>query len=159
MTTSDAPQAPVSPPAAPGAPIAPQRHNGAHRPLNRGPRKLWHVPAMHPDYGTDDEKHPRKEVDDVERADVIGAQAGDGRWYPALDIDWPCQLVESETPGHHHLLIDVGIEWEHYRAILEALGAAGILNPGYVSASIERYDTFIAVRPWKFDTDREGVDR
>jgi hypothetical protein len=66
---------------------------------------------------------------------------------PVLDIDVPAQLVQSSTPGKHHLYIDAPMTWDTYVKLLDAMQAAGILEPGYVSASKER--GFTAVRlPW-----------
>lgn len=68
----------------------------------------------------------------------------DGEWHlPALDIDLPCQLRPSSTPGHFHLLIDHPVRWCDYVDLLHALAACGIVEPGYVSASIERGATFL----------------
>jgi hypothetical protein len=60
-----------------------------------------------------------------------------------LDLDFEAALVPSTTPGHFHLYLDVPMPWEKYRALLIALGDAGILEPGYVSASLTREQTFV----------------
>jgi hypothetical protein len=66
---------------------------------------------------------------------------------PVIDIDLPVKVVESSTPGHHHLYIDKAMSWEKYRHLLEALAVAGLVEPGYVNASIDR--GYSAVRlPW-----------
>jgi hypothetical protein len=64
---------------------------------------------------------------------------------PVIDIDLPAQLVPSSTPGHYHLYLDVEVPWDAYVDLLEALAAAGIVEHGYVSASIAR--GYTAVRP------------
>ncbi len=72
-----------------------------------------------------------------------------------LDIDHPVHVVESSTPGHHHLIIEVpgGIPDEAYWKLVEALGLAGVVEPGYVNASITRGRTDVRL-PWvsKADT-------
>lgn len=68
---------------------------------------------------------------------------------PAIDIDFPVSVRESETPGHFHLFIDHPISWAAYVRVLVALGDAGLVEQGYVNASIERGATFVATRPWK----------
>lgn len=80
-----------------------------------------------------------------------GEAAGDPNGYhmPAIDIDFPCHLRETETPGHFHLLIDVPMKWEAYVRLLEALVEAGVVEPGYLRASLERGSTFLAREPWK----------
>lgn len=93
------------------------------------------------------------DTDDLERADVITSQVAGpagilGDLHKVvLDIDFPAQLIPSSTPGHFHLLIDVEMAWGNYADMLEAMRDAGILEEGYVSASIAR--GFTAVRlPW-----------
>lgn len=92
----------------------------------------------------------RYEVAREDEANLIGSRLkkgllgiGPDLHAPVLDIDLPCKLVESSTPGHFHLFIDKAITWEQYEAILRALGAAGIIEPGYESASIRRKQTFV----------------
>lgn len=66
-----------------------------------------------------------------------------------LDIDHPCWVVESSTPGRHHLYIEVpgGISWPHYQNLLNALSSAGVIETGYRNASVRR--TFSTLRlPW-----------
>lgn len=55
---------------------------------------------------------------------------------PALDIDIPMEVIPSSTPGHCHLFFpSLRLTWPKYRTLLDALAAAGILEPGYVEAS------------------------
>ena len=66
---------------------------------------------------------------------------------PVLDIDLPVTVVPSSTPGHCHLFIDKAMPWATYQRLLEALAVAGIVESGYVNASIDR--GYSAVRlPW-----------
>lgn len=62
---------------------------------------------------------------------------------PALDIDAPCHLVSSKTPGHHHLYIDVPMTWRKYRVLLWTLRWAGILDDGFYRMSVHRRQTFL----------------
>jgi hypothetical protein len=62
---------------------------------------------------------------------------------PILDIDHHCHLVESSTPGHYHLYIDVPITWEKYAVLLIALKVAGVLQEGYTDLSILRGSTHL----------------
>lgn len=86
-------------------------------------------------------------------ANVITSQSADNPdlHYITLDIDHPCILRESETPGHYHLLIDQGhpLTWSQYEKLLEVLRNCHVLEPGYVSAAKERKMTRLALRPWK----------
>lgn len=85
----------------------------------------------------------RKPVHTLDEANLIGSELLDGRHSPALDIDMPCELVESSTPGHFHLYIDCPMEWRQYRKLLKALTRAGIIQSGYLNASLHRKGTFL----------------
>lgn len=60
-----------------------------------------------------------------------------------LDIDLPCHLVESSTPGHWHLYIDHAMTWDTYSHLLKALAAAGVINEGYCELSLKRGATHL----------------
>lgn len=62
---------------------------------------------------------------------------------PVIDIDFPAALIPSSTPGHFHLYLEKPVTWRGYQRVLEALSYAGLLEPGYVHASIERGKTFV----------------
>ena len=57
---------------------------------------------------------------------------------PVLDLDMNAALIPSATPGHFHLYIDKLIPWENYDKLLRVMADCGILEQGYVDASIER---------------------
>lgn len=86
-------------------------------------------------------------------ATVITSQSADNPelHYVTIDIDHPCFLRESETPGHFHLLIDQGhpLAWSQYEKLLDALANAHIVEPGYVRAAKARRMTRLALKPWK----------
>lgn len=62
---------------------------------------------------------------------------------PVLDIDFPAHLEPSSTPGHFHLYLQKDIPWSKYVLLLSALGAAGILEPGYVAACIAQEQSYV----------------
>lgn len=64
-----------------------------------------------------------------------------------LDIDVPAQLVPSSTPGHSHLYIDKELTERQWRVLIEALDYAGIIEPGYANASLQRGYTALRL-PW-----------
>lgn len=91
-----------------------------------------------------------REVADLAEANVVSSIAASGsvpHHYPVLDLDVPARLVPSSTPGHSHLYIDKSVPDEVYWRLCEALVNAGILEPGYVSASMERGYTSVRL-PW-----------
>jgi hypothetical protein len=69
---------------------------------------------------------------------LIGSLCEDGLHRPALDIDLPAELVSSSTAGHFHLFIEVGLPWDRYLVLLDALAAAGVLELAYVKHCRER---------------------
>lgn len=123
--------------------------------------KRWSGDSTAPDTGTSYE-----ETDSLDEADIVTSvvrepsitlddllkkgyvSVSDQPMHmPVLDIDIPAALVDSTTPGRHHLYIDAQMSWETYVRLLDVMAEAGILEIGYVKASIER--GFTAVRlPW-----------
>lgn len=88
-------------------------------------------------------------ADDINKADVITSQvrADASTHRPIIDIDFPAALIPSTTPGHFHLYLDKEMSWDAYERLLKSLGRAGILEPGYVGASIARGYTSVRL-PW-----------
>lgn len=84
---------------------------------------------------------------DLITSEVIHPSGGlvAGTHKPVLDIDFPVKVVPSSTEGHFHLFIDREMDWDTYVDLLVALQDAGILEEGYVHASIDR--GFTGVRP------------
>lgn len=80
---------------------------------------------------------------------VSSLRKEDGRHALVIDIDHPSWLVKSSTEGHYHLYVDVphGIPWDQYKRLLVALSAAGVIEPGYASASIMRGHSDVRL-PW-----------
>lgn len=64
-----------------------------------------------------------------------------------LDIDMSCRLIETSTPGHHHLYIDQPMTWRRYKRLLKALVKAGIIEKNYYKASLARKGTHLRP-PW-----------
>lgn len=75
-----------------------------------------------------------------------------------VDVDMPVHVVESSTPGHHHLYIEVpgGIPQSAYFAWLKASEKIGLIEPGYVRAALSRGHSDVRL-PWisKADTQPE----
>jgi hypothetical protein len=137
------------------------------------PRSLWwsdqvddpNAPESEEMDGSNDET--RRSVATVAEANLIGSwcpppinpadehghpqAVGIGNeWHlPCIDIDHPISVVESSTPGHHHLFIDVPMTWETYGRLLDALVEAGLVQRGYAEASASRGQTFVRARKSK----------
>jgi len=65
-------------------------------------------------------------------ANLVGSLCGDGYHRPALDIDLPCELVESSTEGHFHLYIDKPLTFNAYRKLIVALVEAEIMDKAHL---------------------------
>lgn len=109
------------------------------------PRVLRHANELGAEY-SEDRARP---VATIEEANLVTSEAADrpGVHYPVIDLDLPCELVPSTTEGHFHLYIDRAITWAQYSKILTALAEAGILEEGYVRASVARLRTDVRL-PW-----------
>lgn len=77
------------------------------------------------------------------KANLISSKLENGLHAPAIDIDMPCELLPSSTPGHFHLYIDCAMEWDAYLGLLWALADAGIVEESYVRASERKGATFL----------------
>lgn len=86
----------------------------------------------------------------ISESDVVSSRRNsDGKHVVVLDIDHPTWLVESTTPGHFHLYINVpdGIKWPAYKNLIHALADAGVIDRGYMQASLQRGATMVPL-PW-----------
>lgn len=106
-------------------------------------RQPYFLEAFNTDY--DENGGENRQPCELEQANLISSEViGRPGWHaPALDIDLPCTLVESTTPGHFHLYIDHAMDLTDYLALLEALAAAGIIEWGYFFAAMRRGATFL----------------
>ena len=128
------------------------------------PLRKFNTPKKSKKKSDDEYKYNAEEqvvVENVEHADIISSDLPDyvpegkqslidkiisGTYHaPVLDIDIPHKYVASTTEGHGHIYFDVPIPWVKYVKLLKAMADCGILEEGYVSASIER--GYTAVRP------------
>ena len=66
---------------------------------------------------------------------------------PVLDLDMDCMLVQSTTPGHHHLIINKRMRWHDYEKLLTVLDEVGLLEPGYAASAKRRKASWIRT-PW-----------
>ncbi len=107
-------------------------------------RTFWRAHKLS-DYLTDDEtaKRDDRECVDESRANLISSLCGDGSHMPVIDLDIPHRYVESSTPGHGHLYLDVPMSWESFEALLDALHDAGVIEAGFWRLSKLRKAAFV----------------
>jgi hypothetical protein len=113
----------------------------------------WRLPRIHKfievlnatgdDYSGDDAVTTSEQEANVVTSQLAGQQLNEldtnaGLHAPVLDIDFGAQLVPSSTPGHFHLYFEKAMTWGNYCGLLKALGDVGILEAGYVKASLRR---------------------
>lgn len=112
-------------------------------------RKQWYNPELDPnservaDGGY--EGGPLERPSRKNGANLESSLCEDGFHRLAIDIDgMNCELRESSTPGHYHLLIDhKGLSWDAYKMLLSVLADAGIVERAYVEASIFREQSLL----------------
>jgi hypothetical protein len=104
-----------------------------------------------PGYGKAGEDRSERPIEEsnVVSSEICGRDARGlaGQHTLMLDLDVPAVLIPSSTPGHSHLYVDFAIPWDRYEKLLRALADCGIVEPGYVFASIERKHTALRL-PW-----------
>lgn len=93
----------------------------------------------------------------VELATATALPPGDVAGSPALTVGpglanpWPVVLAVPAmllpSTHNHHLYLQGELEWDDYRQLLLHLGTAGLLEPGYVRASLYRQSTYLRL-PW-----------
>jgi hypothetical protein len=75
----------------------------------------------------------------IDEADVICSDIGLVDYHmPVIDLDLPCRLIPSGTPGHFHLYIDQAIPFSYYTKMLDAMAEAGVVQWGFADATRER---------------------
>jgi hypothetical protein len=119
---------------------------GLYRLWSHLPRVFRRTTFRYPGYGGELQVEARCAAAD---ANIVTSEVVNTSLHaPVLDIDMPCALVPSSTPGHFHLFIERGMTWRRYRRLLRALGRAGILERGFVHAALARRYTAVRV-PWE----------
>lgn len=115
-------------------------------------RRYWFLGDLDNFDGYEEEKYRAYVPADVQTANLIGSgtgihEIGSGEEYhlPVFDFDFECALVPSSTKGHYHLYLEKPVPWRHYRRLLKSMEKAGLLQKGWVKASLKR--KFTSVRP------------
>lgn len=126
-----------------------------------GFRRLWkHDGLLNMDWRNYGPTPITERAESYEDATLIGSGTGYGEGdrayhFPVLDIDFEAALVPSTTEDHYHLYLNVGMTWEKYEKLLEALYEAGVIQEGYYKMAVERKQTFVR-RPGVYKKPGEG---
>ncbi len=98
-------------------------------------------------YDADDSRMPHWDTMPDDNLATSIARNGFGSNFPVLDLDFPAALFPSTQRGHFHLYLGKRLTWDQYQRLLTVLGEVGILEPGYVAASLRRGYTAVRL-PW-----------
>lgn len=115
-------------------------------------RKLYYQQNL-----DDYEKHgviggtPRA-VGDVAHSNLISSEIQPGRHMPVIDCDFGIQAVASSTPGHYHLYIDKEMTWEQYKALLNGLLNAGLIEYAWYDNAMNDKRSYVRLPHIRKDT-------
>lgn len=85
-----------------------------------------------------------EDVATEDSATLVSSETEERLHRPVLDIDFKARLVPSTTRGHYHLYLDgLELKWPAYKKLLIALAEAGVIQDGYMRASIARKATYV----------------
>lgn len=76
-------------------------------------------------------------------AEYVSSETIYGQHAPAIDIDMPCRLVPSSTPGHFHLFIEKTMPLRQYKKLLKAMARAGIVEKQFYKMAVNRKATHL----------------
>lgn len=79
---------------------------------------------------------------DPHKSNLVGSKYGD-KHLPVIDLDMPCVLLDSSTPGHHHLYIDKEVDEDKYFKLLDALVDAGLVQKGFAWSARKNGQTYV----------------
>jgi hypothetical protein len=104
-------------------------------------RRTYHCEALGDSTGpgTGDIIEPTNE----KPANLVSSLCENGLHYPAIDLDFPAELIPSSTPGHFHLYLDAPMSWEQYIVLLAALADAGVISRNYYELSLRDKQTLL----------------
>lgn len=106
-----------------------------------GPRGLYTTvtPVSDSPYEEDPERLPATH----DNAVLVGSKLPNGNHMPVIDLDLPCTLVPSSTPGHFHLYINKEMTFGQMLNMLQMMTDAGVVQPGFNRFSRERGQAFV----------------
>lgn len=95
-------------------------------------RKMF-LAASIDDYDGPDDKRPQPSPGeaDLATANLISSEVAEDRHLPVIDFDFPARVIPSSTEGHGHLYIEKEMTWAQYKALLDGLLAAGLIQEGW----------------------------
>lgn len=98
-------------------------------------------------YGKPNDKEKCTPQKNLEYANLVSSELENGFHKPVIDLDLPCRVVLSTTPGHCHLYIDTEMAWWDYQELLVALVKVGLVEQGFYDSSMKEGRTYVRP-PW-----------
>ena len=106
-----------------------------------GPRGLYRTVA--PISDSPYEEDPDRVKSEHGYATLVGSKLENGNHMPVIDLDLPCMLVESSTPGHFHLYINKEMSYGQMLTVIQAMTDAVIVQPGFNKFTRLRGEAFV----------------
>jgi hypothetical protein len=100
----------------------------------------------HPDLDHDEymgDRHSKLVPLPLDESNVVSSLLTNGGHAPAIDVDLPIHAVQSSTPGHWHLYLDVELSWPDYLRLLEVMRDVGIVQDGFYRSAKSRGTTLL----------------
>jgi hypothetical protein len=77
------------------------------------------------------------------QANLVSSELENLNHLPVIDCDFPIQAVPSSTAGHYHLYIDKELTWVQYKALLDGMLAAGLIQENWYKNAISHKRTYV----------------
>jgi hypothetical protein len=106
-----------------------------------GPRGLYRT--LTPISDSPYEEDPERVKSEHGYATLVGSKLENGNHMPVIDLDLPCMLVESSTPGHFHLYVNKEMSFGQMLNMLQMMTDAGVVQPGFNRFTRERGEAFV----------------
>lgn len=84
-------------------------------------------------------------------ANLVSSITGDGRHLPIIDLDFEHVYLDSTSPGHAHLFINVPMSRWKWLVLMTALRYTGVIELGFYVWSLRRGGNFVRashIRKW-----------
>lgn len=109
-------------------------------------RLWWRAETLNDLSAVSETLHPVADSDRA-TANLVSSRCASGLHAPAVDIDFPCVLLDSSSPGHRHLYVDRLLTWRQYRSLLLGLYRSSLIDASVLWRSADRRSTFLRP-PW-----------
>lgn len=79
----------------------------------------------------------------LEKANLVSSEVEPDKHLPVIDMDFPIRAIPSSTEGHFHLYIDQELTWAQYRAFLDGMFAAGLIQKGWYESAMRDKRSYV----------------